>query len=149
MTGKKKHFNLSSYQVQDSLGYLLGRARLKLTKSVDCALGERDITGQQGAVLMLLASGTCETAGDISRELYIDSASTTRMMDRLTKRGLITRVPCPNDRRVIKLVLTDEGNALVQTLPPIYVDVLNQHFANFTAEETETLKGLLKKFLQE
>ena len=149
MTGKKKHFNISSYQVQESLGYLLGRSRLKLTKSIDCALGERDITGQQGAVLMLLASGTCATSGDISRELYIDSASTTRMIDRLVKRGLLTRIPCPEDRRVVKLLLTDEGKEMVQSLPATYVDVLNRHFAHFTAQETETLKGLLKKFLQD
>jgi DNA-binding MarR family transcriptional regulator len=149
MTEKKKHFKISTYQVQESPGYLLGRARLKLAKSIDTALSDRDITGQQGAFLMLLASGTCETAGDVARELYIDSASTTRMIDRLAKRDLLQRVPCPNDRRVIKLVLTDKGNELVQTLPACYVEVLNQHFARFTPEETETLKGLLKKFLQD
>lgn len=149
MAEKKKLFSVSRYQVRESPGYLLGRAKLMLTKSVDTALSDRGITGQQSAVLMLLSSGTCETAADISREMYIDSASTTRMIDRLVKRGLLRRVPCENDRRVVKLVLSKEGDALVQTLPATFVDVLNRHFANFTPEETETLKGLLKKFVQE
>jgi DNA-binding MarR family transcriptional regulator len=149
MTKQTTHFSSARYQVQDSPGYLLGRARLKLAKSLDLELATLGITHQQGAILMMVAGGQCQAAADLSREMYIDSASMTRMVDRLEKRGLMQRVPNEHDRRVVNLRLTEEGSTLAADLPKTYVQVLNRHFAHFTREETETLKHLLRKMLQE
>ena len=149
MSGKQKHFTASRYDVTDSIGYLLGRSRLKLVKSVDLALADSGITGQQGAILMLLAQGRYRTAADISREMFMDSASTTRIVDRLVKRGLLQRHPCEHDRRVVMLELTEAGQALVGALPDRYAKVMNREFGHFSSEEIHALKDLLRKFLQD
>jgi DNA-binding MarR family transcriptional regulator len=57
------------------------------------------------------------------------------------------RMPRGDDRRVINLKLTDEGNKLAEQLPTLYGAVLNRHFIDFTADEVETLKTLLRKLL--
>lgn len=141
-------FTLRSYCVEDSVGYLLARARTKLVKSVDCQLSQYDITHAQGSILMMLFSNKCTTAAELARELYIDSASMTRMLDRLQKRGLIERMPRGDDRRVINLRLTDDGQALADQLPAVYTQVLNRNFADFSADEVATLKVLLRKLLE-
>jgi DNA-binding MarR family transcriptional regulator len=147
MTKSKEIFTLRSYCVEDSVGYLLARARTKLVKSVDCQLSQYDITHAQGSILMMVSSGKCITAADLARELYIDSASMTRMIDRLEKRGLIERMPRGDDRRVINLRLTEDGQALADQLPGVYTSVLNRNFVDFSVDEVSTLKILLRKLL--
>jgi len=147
MTKSNEMFARSGYCVEDSVGYLLARARTKLAKAVDVELAPLDITHAQGSIVMMLASGKYATAAELARELYIDSASMTRMIDRLEKRGLIERVPCCNDRRVINLRLTQAGQALADELPNRYVGVLNRNFSEFSADEVCTLKTLLRKLL--
>lgn len=147
MTKSKEMFSLGDYCVEESVGYLLARARTKLLKAVDIELAPFDITASQGSIVMMLATGRHSTAAELARELYIDSASMTRMIDRLEKRGLIARMPRGDDRRVINLRLTEDGRKLAGQLPAQYVGVLNQNFAGFNAEEVATLKTLLRKLL--
>ena len=143
----KNTSKLRPYQPENSVGYLLSRSRMKLAKSLDTALAELDITNAQGGIVLMLASGKYETAADLSRELYIDSASMTRMIDRLEKRGLIRRERSESDRRVVSLVLTKDGEELAQRLPQVYSDVVATSFSGFSTEELETLKSLLRKYL--
>lgn len=140
-------FSLDQYRAADSVGYLLARSRTRLAKALDTALVSHHITHTQGGILLLLSRGVCVTAAELARELYIDSASMTRMIDRLEKRELIVRLPRGEDRRVVGLRLTKNGQTLARRLPAIYVKVLNQSFAGFTVEEISSLEGLLHKFL--
>jgi DNA-binding MarR family transcriptional regulator len=71
----------------------------------------------------------------------------TRMVDRLEKRGLISRVRKSDDRRVIDLVLTPDGQALGRRLPSIYAAVVNSNFAGLRPDEMAILKTLLRKSL--
>jgi DNA-binding MarR family transcriptional regulator len=133
--------------VDQSVGYLLSRARSKLAKALDVALDEYGITHAQGGIILMLSSGRYPTAADMARELYIDSASMTRMIDRLEKRGLLYRVRCDDDRRVVSLRLTQVGERMADRLPAIFADVRGRCFSSFNPEEVATLKSLLRKFL--
>lgn len=95
----------------------------------------------------MLSTGKFSTAADLSRETYTDGASMKRMIDRLNARGLILREPCPQDRRQVKLALTSDGAELAKKIPLVFCAVLNQHFADFTAEEIGFLKSLLRRVL--
>lgn len=143
----KKLFPSGSWCTEENVGYLLARARTKLAKAVDVDLARHDITHAQGSMLLMLNSGNYSTAAELSRELYIDSASITRMVDRLEKRGLIQRMPRGDDRRVVNLRLTEEGVTLADQLPDLYVDVLNQSFAEFSGDDVNILRTLLRKLL--
>ena len=129
------------------LGYLLARARAVLVRAADLDLNEHDITHAQGSIVLMLANGTCSTAAELSRELYLDSASMTRMIDRLERRGLLERVARSGDRRVIDLHLTAEGRRLGELLPGVYSDVLKRSFADFSLDEITQLHSLLSKLV--
>lgn len=148
MSGLEKLFPSGSWCVEESVGYLLARARTRLIRSVDIELAPHDITHAQGSIVLMLSTGRYATAADLVRDLYIDSASMTRMLDRLEKRGLVVRTPSASDRRVINLSLSDAGNALADLLPGIYGEILNRHFATFDQSEIDTLKALLRKMLE-
>lgn len=140
-------FALENYQIDDSVGFLLTRARLLLVKSIDEALAGCDITYTQCGIVYMLATGKCSSAADLARDFYIDAASMKRTLDRLEARQIIQRKPHPDDRRQMLLNLTPAGDALAQKMPTIYVDVLNRLFTGFSAEEVGFLKSLLRKLV--
>jgi DNA-binding MarR family transcriptional regulator len=142
-------FSDGNYAVERSVGYLLARARTRLARALDVELAEHGITHAQGSIILMLASGRFSTAAELARELYVDSASMTRIVDRLQKRGMLVRMPRIDDRRIIDLRLTDEGQRLGRTLPELYARVLNRSFEKFSAEEIRLLRSLLCKLLDE
>jgi len=140
-------FSDENYAVEHGVGYLLARARTRLARAIDSELLPHEITHAQGSILLMLASGKYTTAAELARELYIDSASMTRMVDRLEKRGLLHRSPRTDDRRVITLSLTPEGQHLGRLLPKLYTGVLNRSFAAFSDNEISQLRRLLHKLV--
>jgi len=141
-------FSPENYRSTDCVGYLLARVRTMLSRALDTALFEFGITHSQGSILWLLSSSEFTTAADLSRELHIDAASMTRMLDRLEKRKFIVRLPRGEDRRVVHLKLTQEGRALSDKFPGIYTSVLNGSFNRFSPEELGQLRVLLNKLLE-
>ncbi|GGR00753.1 hypothetical protein GCM10008957_11980 [Deinococcus ruber] len=51
---------------------------------------------------------------DISRALDMPPASATAMIDRLTARSLVERIPSPQDRRMVLVTLTEDGRELTR-----------------------------------
>lgn len=133
--------------IEHGLGYLLSRARTALVRAAEFELHAHDITHAQGSILLMLAGGRCSTAAELSRELCLDSASLTRMVDRLEKRGLLARAARSGDRRVSDLRLTAEGVRLGALLPALYSAVLSRSFAGFSDDEINQLRTLLTKFV--
>jgi len=68
---------------------------------------------QLGALLNLYHSGSCGVS-DLGDILGVTSAAASQMLERLVRQDLIFRYEDPNDRRVKQIVLTDEGQKLVQ-----------------------------------
>ncbi|MNN90380.1 Transcriptional regulator SlyA [compost metagenome] len=71
----------------------------------------------------------------------------TRMLDRLEKKELLLRHPCPNDRRSIRLKLSPAGEAINAQAPEIATSAMNDLVECLSAEELQTLVGLLDKVL--
>ena len=137
----------STHISADGLDHLLTRARATLVKAWDNALGEYDITRGQGHVLWMLSTGKFSTAADLARELDIDAASMTRMIDRLEKRKLLVRMPRGDDRRMINLRVTPPGKVLAEKLPAVQALVLDRMFAGFAHDEMQEFRRLLMKLL--
>lgn len=133
--------------VEDSVGYLLARARTMLSKAVDDSLRELDITHTQGSIFLMLEMGKCSTAAELARDLFIDAAAMKRTLDKLEAKGLLQRVANAKDKRLFQLELTAAGQALTQQLPTIYSEVLAVGFTGFSPEEVGFLKCLLRKLL--
>jgi DNA-binding MarR family transcriptional regulator len=64
---------------------------------------------QAGALLQL---ETPLPMSELARTLACDSSNVTGLVDRLEARGLVTRIPSPDDRRVKHVVLTSAGKRL-------------------------------------
>ena len=60
---------------------------------------------------------------------------------------MVRRERSQQDRRVIKLELTDSGRAVSQHVPAVLAEVLNAHLAGFAESEWQMLNDLLQRML--
>jgi MarR family transcriptional regulator, transcriptional regulator for hemolysin len=70
--------------------------------------------GQSGwlTIAILAKSKTELSQRALADQLGVEGPSVVSMLDRLENGGLVTRSPCPTDRRVKLIHLTDSGRAL-------------------------------------
>ncbi|MFM0325843.1 MarR family winged helix-turn-helix transcriptional regulator [Caballeronia glebae] len=148
MSDTPKSAAIGDYVLAESVGYLISRVRSTMWNMVtQHTTSELGITSTQASILFMLAVGKCLTAADIAREYGIDASAVTRLIDRLEKRGLLSRVRSEEDRRVVRLALTDEGRATAEKIPAIFTSVLDNLLAGFTPEEVGFLKSMLRRIL--
>ncbi|PVY80913.1 MarR family transcriptional regulator [Cupriavidus alkaliphilus] len=140
-------FDPAQYQMCDSVGYLMQRAKNMLAHGVEQEVSSLDITQAQASCLMMLATGRASTVTDLGRELNTDMGSVTRLLSRMEKRGLIERRRRDADRRVVDLSVTPQGQKLVQQLPAIFCKVLAHHFRGFSEDEIQLLRGMLRRVI--
>ena len=141
-----KHFSPDNFQ-NCHLGLLLGRAALLKDRIIDTHMEPHGITAAQFKVMIIIAQFGVDTPAELCRHLSLDSGSMTRMLDRLEQKGLLLRKRCADDRRLVRLALTDEGQALADKLPEIGVNAMNQLAGALDSEELQTLEAILKKIL--
>ena len=141
-----KHYTRENFQLTQSVGFHLNRARNSLLMEVDAALRPLEITGQQMGILLSLMRGMASTPLEISKLLGIDTGLMTRMLDKLESKGLLQRQRSEEDRRVIHLILTDKGHTVAAQIPDIAPEVLNHRLRNFSETEFKEFLRLLQKF---
>ena len=83
----------------------------------------------------------------LARGLMLSSAGVTSRIDRLERRGLVRRLPDPNDRRGVIIELTDEGLAVVDAAVTANSASDRQLLARLDPQEIAQLEGLLRKLL--
>jgi DNA-binding MarR family transcriptional regulator len=70
------------------------------------------------------------------------------LIDRLEAEGLLRREPSPEDRRGAFAVLTDAGQAALESAWPVYSRGIEQHFArHFDDDETAVLIAGFRRVL--
>jgi DNA-binding MarR family transcriptional regulator len=140
-------YKVGEIQLESSLGYYLTKARNVLMERTDRAVAPLGLTAQQIGVIITLSAGRASTPFELSRVMSYDSGSMTRLLDRLEKKGFVSRTRSLADRRMVKLELTALGQEAARQLPGLGVDVLNEQLRGFTAAEHATLIDLLARFI--
>ncbi len=106
-----------------------------------------DLSGEQFNVLRILRGqkGCPSNMSLIQERMLAKTSNTTRLVDKLLAKGLVTRKVCPDNRRKMEVGITDEGLEILKELDP-KVEAHEQLFtSNLTAAELETLNNLLEK----
>ncbi|MBF8780213.1 MarR family transcriptional regulator [Pseudomonas fulva] len=130
-----------------AIGLLLGRAAIVKDRILDGHLEAHGVTAAQFKVLIIVTQYQVDTPAELCRYLGLDSGSMTRMLDRLEHKGLVQRQRRPDDRRQVRLVLTEEGQRLANRLPQIGAAAMNDLVGALELDELRTLEGLLAKLL--
>ncbi|QIS17059.1 MarR family winged helix-turn-helix transcriptional regulator [Nocardia terpenica] len=84
------------------------------------------------------------TAGALIKNTMVTSGAITNRIDRMEAKGLVRRTADPRDRRTVRIQLSDEGRALIDTLMPLHVDNQIRILGGMPREELDQLADLLR-----
>ena len=87
------------------------------------------------------------TMGDMSRILGVPFSTATHTADWLVKNGYVQRLADPEDRRVVRVELTEVGKELYRTMNDLLLESAEQFLHNFSLEERKELGRLLGKLV--
>lgn len=73
------------------------------------------VTIHQLGVLERLADGPLSMR-ELAKALHSGESAATAIVDRLVRHGLVERISDPNDRRVVRIALSDEGATLAKSV---------------------------------
>lgn len=101
------------------------------------------ISPQQFNILRILKGAGEPIKVQTIKDRMIERApNATRLMDKLCSKDLIDRIPCPNDRRVVHIEITNEG---IDLLTEINNEFNEDLLKNLNQEEAKQLSDLLDK----
>ena len=135
------------YRTDQSVGYLMRKVLSSILAQADAQLAVHDLTYVQWLPLYKLVMDEGNTMASLARDLAIDPGAMTRSLDRLAAKGLLRRERSSEDRRVMHLVLTDEGRNVAKEVPAVLAQVLNGHLRGFSLDEWQLLLQLLQRML--
>lgn len=85
----------------------------------------------------------------IQERMIAKTSNTTRIVDKLLAKELVTREVCPQNRRKMDVHITAKGMDLLQMIDPKVEHFEQQLFSNLSTNEAELLNTLLEKYRSE
>ena len=110
-------------EILPALGYLAAGITAMLTKLSREALAPFDIGPVETAILMYCSRNQENTTERLAGAIHLDPASISRYLAKLVGKGLIRRTRPYDDRRVVRLELTEEGWAFMPQLIESHQDL--------------------------
>ncbi|RUL54300.1 MULTISPECIES: MarR family winged helix-turn-helix transcriptional regulator [Lysinibacillus] len=138
---------MSTNEIKQSLKLyiVLSRANKAINEVTNQFFQHHGLNPTEFAVLELLYHKGRQPLQQIGNKILLASGSITYVIDKLEKRGYLTRVSCPSDRRVTFADITEEGSKFMQQLFPEHEQNLHELLSVLTTEEKDTAIELLKK----
>lgn len=107
-----------------------------------------DLSSEQYNVLRILRGqkGKPSNMCAIQERMIAKNSNTTRLIDKLLVKKLVTREVCPDNRRKIEIQITQKGLDLLIVLDPIVIQHEESFASNITKSDLEELNRLLEKY---
>jgi DNA-binding MarR family transcriptional regulator len=118
---------------------------LRSHRLVDRRMSGEGVSFARAKVLMLIAREGAMRSTDVASFFGYAPRTVTEAIDGLERDGLVRREPDPADRRAKRIVLTPAGEAAAIAAGALRIAFINDVFSALSAEECETLVGLLGK----
>ncbi len=127
------------------IGFLISDVARMMRAAFDRRVRRIGLTRSQWLVLSLLHRRPGITQSELAEALEVERATAGRMIDRMeAKRWLIRRAD-PADRRLKRLHLTAEAEAVQEEMGRIAADTLDDAMASLDEGEREALAELLER----
>lgn len=138
-------YTLDSFEPDRSIGYLIKRVHWDAMMLAEPLLEDSGLSVTQFVALAAVVSGRGGTCAVLARELGHDVGATSRIIDALETRGLLARERDATDRRVLNLLVTDEGRSLACDVKARLMKHWNGWLADWSREDVSALIGLLQR----
>jgi DNA-binding MarR family transcriptional regulator len=133
--------------LEDRVFVALLQAADALSQEAEQFLKSAGLTGTQYNVLRILRGAEPQglPCSAIADRMISHDPDMTRLLDRMEKRGLITRERQTDDRRVVKTRITPQALSLLRTLDQPVHDLHKRQFRHMPATRLKILGRLLEE----
>lgn len=108
-------------------------------------LSDFEITTPQFLTLVVLKDKPGITMGELCERLYLACSTATDLIDRMEKNGYLERNRDPDDRRVIRLSITEKGQNIIDQVINARRRYVESILSQLTQEEIDQLERSLEK----
>jgi MarR family transcriptional regulator, organic hydroperoxide resistance regulator len=128
-------------RILEAVVYLYSEGR-RATKEVARHLG---LTGPQVTAIKMLEGFGDLSLSELGEHMSAHNSTMTGLVDRMVRGGLVERVRSTEDRRVVRIRLTDHGRELAQSVPITSMEVFATSLASLSPAELQSLRAILRK----
>ena len=133
---------MMGYCKNESLSRVICFLARDIQNFTDRILRPYNVTVEQLYVLRCLSEdNTGLTQREICQRTTKTPANVTRIIDRLERKSFIVRKTCPSDRRAFLVVLTGQGQSLLQQADVVLKSFSSRLRAGIDAEAQNIMKG--------
>lgn len=86
------------------------------------------LTAAQFDIIATLGNTEGMSCKDLGEKTFITKGTMTGVLDRLEKKGLLTRCSVAEDRRLLLIKLTEQGQSLFEHVFPLHLAHMQQYF---------------------
>ena len=132
--------------LENSLGFLMRIAQLRVFDKFFERFADSELRPGEFSILWVIHLNPGIRQGRLAQALSIKPAHMTKTIRRLEQANMVTRQVPDLDRRSVHLRLTAVGESFIADNQAHFFGENAYHDSNLTAEETQQLEKLLKKY---
>lgn len=126
------------------LWVVLNRASAAIRTHAAADIARLDLTEAEFAILEALYHKGRLILGDLQKKILVSSGGVTFLVDKLSKRGLVARADCAEDRRARWVDLTPEGRKLIAGMFPKHAEVIRRAMSGLGLADQRKAIALLR-----
>nr|WP_232072609.1 MarR family transcriptional regulator [Paraburkholderia pallida] len=131
------------HDLQRAVPYLVARAGSRMGNAFSKALKPYGLSLSEWRVCASLGNVPHQRLSELAPQACVDMSVLSRIVDRLTAQGLVSRERSCNDGRAVQLALTEKGAALTREIVPLAEHYEAVALNCFSAAEAELLREWL------
>jgi MarR family transcriptional regulator, organic hydroperoxide resistance regulator len=121
----------------------LQRAAHRTLQALAAALAELELTPSELNTLANLADGRTRTVRELGRDTGTRATTLTGVLDRLERRGYLTRELAAADRRSFRVTLTDQGRTVAGRVRRAVADLEGDALAGLSAQQLAGYRAVI------
>src|SRR3954471_20472695 len=82
---------------------------------------------------------------ELAREVVLSPTAMSRFVDRVEAAGYVRREPDPDDRRALRVAITDAGVTLLRRMWPVYQAGIERYFAAHLGSSEGRMRAMLER----
>lgn len=133
-----------------SLGMLLAMVRSEIVRAIEAELASQglDLSFTQFLILKKARLLGTASATELARAVELDGGAMTRQLDQMERKGYLRRTPDAQDRRALRITLTDAGNTVWKNTASVCSErVMTAAQRSLDSTEREQLYDYLERVL--
>lgn len=120
----------------------------KIMEAITTALRPFEVSLQQFNVLRILRGqyGKPANLSTLNDRMVTKRSNTTRLVDKLIKKGFVDRITCPSNRRKVEISITSDGENILKQMDRAMQEAEKSILKNLSESDLQQLNRLFNKF---